>query len=739
MVLVFAVSPACGVEVIRNGSFDQILNQWGIPASLGTGIPYSVQYGGANLNPTIKGLPFSSIFTGTVVFQPLNVPVVPGNSLVVSVDLLASDTPPSGKTVGVTLSYLDTNSELQRVLVLNPDNADFVAGEWKTVSISHVVPEGMAKLVEIAIDKLASGQFYADQVSVSSPTAGGTVPELGTVSPSEVAYGGTVVVMGSNLGTTPGTVTLGGQTDGVQIQSWTSQRIELVIQDPCTGGALEIDAGGIRNWQSRQVAVSSPYYAVATEPATTTAVAGQAVQVAVFFDPFNGFTSNAGVTFSVPGQEARAQFSINPVTGQGGTLLTFDTTGLAVGVHTFTVLASDAPLSSREATFQVDVREIASVQIHYIGEDYVSQPLDGAHFTAQGGFNLFYTVTDTGGQEITSLIPRPLTTSSSPFAIDIFTGSSAPWAQNALLVNGTGVATLTATTVDGKTWTSNTTATIPESPSFTTTAFEKETMFNSANETNYFYYQTSGPMTATSWGVESLMNVELLGGTWGEDNASYTGNFRFTGIVEPGDYLFNASATVGGNLTIRRVLRVVNASGYGMLGGTVKSRGTFEDFTMGNMEFYDSVSGDLIDSRSVSSFGKNYSVSRIPPGSYKLRWVPSANTPQWFPNANNFAEAGVVVVTADEIVEGVDFFTTAPTAAPAQIIGQPTLAPASTVFTIDFQGVSGVNYDLRKSTNLSLENTWYSVGSVYGYNDPATLQDTSATGTKGFYQILSNP
>lgn len=739
-VIVLAAFSAAAVEVVRNGNFNQILVEWSVPETLGMAIPYSAEHAAANLQP--DGLDYSH--RGTVLWQPLNVAVSAGDTFQVTVDLRAMWLPPEGKTVAVYLEYLDNAATRHRIRVLNPTNAVITNTAWTTFTAQHLPPAGFIKLVAIAFDKEGDGNFLADNVSVASPRASAPVPVLGAVTPTVVPYGGSVVIQGEHFGAVPGRVTLGGLTNGVMIQSWSAQQVVININDPCAGGALIVEAAGVRTWQPRRVAIASPYYELAAKPDQLLVVPGQLAQIAVFAMFRNGFAPVGGITFSAPDHpDSNAlQFSPSVIMHKGGTLLTVDTTGWSPGSHHLTIRGTGGALLPREVTVMFDVREVGSVQLSYRpGSDTV--PLSGVTLTEQGGVPFYLRVMDTNGSEITWDIPPLPVTSSNPTALDVFQ-DPAPWGNNSLLVHGNAALTLSATTPDGRTWNTPLTVAVPAQPAFLSGGFYSFPMLNTPGTTNHFTVQATDPLSSLSWGYATL-GATIDDSQWGAEAKSFTGTFVLNETAKPGDYLFYAAAQIGGQprKTSHR-LTVINAPGTGMVRGLVAQNGggMYGHGASGVLEFCDPASGALIFTRNIWEWGNNYTAAHIAPGQYKLRWLPqgsgaSAPEPQWYVNATSPGQAATVVVTPGNIVSNVNFFLSPASLLlpPPGLAEPPQYDPGDKVFSLTIETEAGASYELQKSTTL-LDNSWWPVGSAYGDGQPQMLQDSTSMGPVGFYRVV---
>lgn len=722
------------VDVVRNGGFDEVLVGWEIPEALAGLLPYDA--GAANLRP--GGMAFD--YQGAVLNQPLNVPLNAGDTVEVSVGLKALWQHEAGpRSVAVYLELLDTTAVRHRVRVINPDNGE-IGTDWTTFTTTNTPAAGMSKLVGVSLAVEAEGFFYADNVKVSTPTAGAPVPLLGAVTPA-VAYGQNLVIQGNHFGPN-GRVLLSGRTNGLAIQSWSNTEIVAKVDDPCAGGRLTVEAEGVRSWEPRRVTIGSPHYTLVTKPAKVLAVLGQQLSIAVFANFENNFAPAGGITFTVPGYGSGvAQFSTNVIYGKGGTLLAFDTAGLSAGMHQITVEATGGGLQPRTTTFEIDLRQIGRVKMNYRpGDDLL--PLEGARFTRQGETQMVVQIFDTAENEITGELPWLPMTSSNPSALDVYLDPS-PWAGHQLLVQASGTAVLTLTAPNGSNWTASVSATIPAHPSIVSADFLLNPMSNAPDITNAFTFVASDSMSQAPWG--SALGTTPVGSSWGSEKKSFTFRFILDEALKPGEYLFYGGGTIDGESAIvYRKLQVANAPTTGLICGQVSQLTSgmhgHENSIEGILEFYDATSEVKLFERAIRERGNRYTAAHLEPGTYKLRWMaldwqgnPLAE-PQWYPNAATIDKAQAVQVLANTVVSNVNFFVS-PAPAPIEITGPPTLNSATGVFSVPIQTESGVVYELLKSTSL-LDNSWWLVAEAWGDGEPQTLEDTQATGTKGFYRVM---
>jgi hypothetical protein len=202
---------------------------------------------------------------------------------------------------------------------------------------------------------------------------------------------------------------------------------------------------------------------------------------------------------------------------------------------------------------------------------------------------------------------------------------------------------------------------------------------------------------------------------------------------------------VGGkNITTQRRLQVVNAPTTGMIRGHVAQQGgdMHGHGATGLLEFYDAASGDKLFERDIWEWSNDYTAPHIAPGLYKLRWVPQGYggnlpEPQWFPNAGSLADAQAVSVQANTVANNVNFFLSPSDVPPPppEIVGAPISNPSAGTLSLTIQTEPDVQYELQKSISL-FDQSWWPVAWAYGDGTEQSLEDTGATGSKGFYRVV---
>lgn len=728
-----------GSELVRNGSFGQIMAEWGIPPDLQPWYPYQHTTGRVVLHPDAMG------YNGTVLYQSLNVTGIASQTVQASIDLGADWALPAGQSYSVELEYLDNTATRQFATVIAPDNSLIPVGSISTFTGSVTFPANAVKLVGLAIVKSDYGDAYGDNISLTHPSlTGGPVPVIQSSSPSAVNYGGQVTLTGHDFGTTTGTVSVGGSSAGVAITSWSDTEIALTLTDPCMGGAIIATVGGVRTTQARTVGIATPHFRVRTQGGPFVCTPGQTVRVPVFVDYRSGFSpANGPVSLTAPSAPAPVTFLPASVTDHGGSFAVVNTSSLAAGTHTFTVQGT-APgtLAPRTATFDVEVHTVSSVVASYMN-GASSVPLSGAVFTAQGQVTLSASIKDQNNTEIAYSIPFPAWSSSNPSVADIFM-DSAPWGGAQLLVHGNGSANITVTLPGGSSSIFPITVSLPSTPRVLSHAFGAAFTDNSGSTENSLYFLADNTITSFNWGVYSL-GIAFGDGSWGDGGNSYLGKFTVNPGQLPGQYLFYGNAgTSNGPLKSSVKLTVVNAVAKGLVQGrvAVSSGDSVHGEASGELDFYDAGTGVLAFTKSIWSMSSDFTGAYITPGTYKLKWTSSApgagnGLTQWYPNASSITAAQAVSISAGGSVGEVNFFLNPVEAIPVApaITQPPVLNPATHTFGMQAATETGVTYLLQKSYTL-LEDSWFTIATIVGNGAEQAFEDAQATEPAAFYRIV---
>lgn len=706
-------------ELLKNGSFDQVLEQWGVSSELGSWIPYQYPAGNVSTDPNV--INFQS---GPIITQPLNVDAVSNQSVTVAVDISSEYGVSDGHTVGIDLDYLDAAGDRHTVTVLNPDNSAIPSGGSAPFQQSYSFPADAARLVGLTVcKKTDQWGAFVDNVSLktSSGLVSGPVPSLKSIQPAAVPYGGTVTIHGSNFGTVQGLVRVGGATNGVVVQSWSDNAITALIGEACAGGLIQVEALGARTIENRTLTISSPRFALEASSEQTVTLAGQVIDVDVLVQFLSGFSTTGGVLLSTPDHPGASTFSRNPVMRHGSSLLSFDTTGLSTGVHQIVIVGTASNQPPRETSFEVDIREVGSCTLD----------VDGTTFPSQSPQMASLTILDTEGKDISSQLPWPDWSSSAPSQIDVFQ-ESAMWGSLYVLPHTTGSATLQATLPDGAVYSFGVTSSIPAAPSIQVLNCQSPTMSNDPMSTNQLYCLASSSMTQFSY--SSDLGLQTHNSWWNGDSSAYTAEFTIGENVEPGNYMISATATIpGGGASDSYVLRVVNNPAMGLINGRVsRFGGDIYHGASGTLEFYDPAGGLLFD-RQVWSDSSDFTLASVPPGNYHLRFVSDFGDDDWYPNADSNT-AATVTVTAGAAVPGINFTIVGDQVIPdPEIVGAPGQTPGGG-FGFSVQSEMNKSYQFRKSTTLR-DGSWFILSSFWGDGSVVDLEDTNIT-THAYYRVL---
>ena len=163
LTILFSGHAQAATNVIRNGSFNDGLNEWVLSPPLVATSSWPLQGNAVkvNLNPP------SGSFIGTVISQTLNVWGIGGKIFTLSMNL-TKNYHPTGKTIAVYLTYIDSEAGSQKVLVLNPDNDAITTDNSGTpFTTTYLFTQTAQTLTGIEIAKEANGEFLVDDIVLS--------------------------------------------------------------------------------------------------------------------------------------------------------------------------------------------------------------------------------------------------------------------------------------------------------------------------------------------------------------------------------------------------------------------------------------------------------------------------------------------------------------------------------------------------------------------------------------------
>ena len=724
-----AAGGAGAAQLITNGGFDQIMVDWTVAAELDPWIPYNHPAGTVSLHPSVGG------YMGTLLRQPLNVTGIADQTVTGSIDLGADWALSAGNSFAVSVTYLDNTGATQCATLISPANTAIPAGSMATFTGNFTFPANAVKLVSLDVNRTDWGEANADNLSLTSPTLSpGPVPHLGGISPAAVAYGQSFTITGTGFGgATAPEVLLNGTPDGLQVTGWTDTSVTVAVSAPAASGVLEVNVGGTPACERKQMVITSPHCLLELGESTFHTMAGVPVNLPVWVSMRNGFAPPAGVELEVMKGTVPITTVTSPaVTRTGGALVTIPPESLTAGRNQLSIRPVGGGFSGPDSFFDVFFEVAGSGSFLFDGTAKTSLTA-----TTQGRLWFFLQLSDASGNPL-GTVPPTVWSSTNPTVCEVHTDTQ--WGGTELLIHTSGSATITGSTPDGRTYDLPVTVDLPETPVILALNVQFPTMDNSGTTENSLFAELDIPMSSTS--VSYANGLSVGGSVWGPGNKSITWPFTTAPGMAPGTYLFNLSSA---SLQRSAKVTVVNDPAKGMLNGKIISFGGGMEghmHLMGTLEFYDA-SGNKVtpgageEDLFISAFGTDtYQAPFLDPGVYRVRWVDEmSGAAQWWPNANTFADASPVTVTAGAVTPGINFFLGVPAPTPPAVAGPSTYNPASQTFGIPIQTVAGASYELQRSESMR-ENTWFTVAEIWGDGTAQTIQDTTATGTKGFYRVL---
>jgi len=662
---VFAVSvtvQAQEVDVIRNGDFSAGLAGWVINPKIDSGWN-PVSDGSVSLHPPSSG------FTGTIIYQNLNVPGVGGKTFQLSMDLWKTS-PASGNTVAVSISYVDTTDTLHEVTLINPSNADISSDPLNPTHLvaDYLFPDEARKLVKIQIEKRSYGDFEGDNLQFSAEGVNpGPVPLITGLSSQSGNYGSSLTIMGQNFGSGPSLVSMGGSTAGVNVTLWSDASITATVQDPARSGRVCVVSDFVESNMDHSFEVTSPNYTITLLSQNPVVVKGQTAESLIRVDFLNDFTTQDGVDFAVQDLPtgATATFLPVPVKSTGGVLLRIDTTNVVAGDYQIAIQTNEPNTVSRLASLLLQVVTISDIKFSETTWDPVSQTSTTTYptskeVTAQGQLFINVQAIDSKGNTWTDWAAAgevsPLTIQSSdPNVVGVYKRAFGP----EIYALDTGTANIVVAASDGYQESLPVNVTLTP-PYVTSISFSPQTVANTSTDPIFFQAQANDSLTSIGYDSSGMMNFNsdfFNQSQYAPDYLSVTSNFHLVDTpTDLGMVLFNASTASG-----RRVipLYLVSDPSLSELKGGVRLLGDLfaEAFTL---EFFDpsNEASPLFTRELFLMHGeKNFDVGGIQPGTYKLR-LASGNSllrPQWYPNADDFSAAAPVIFPPG-MVDNIYFF-----------------------------------------------------------------------------------
>jgi hypothetical protein len=676
------VTAASAGELIRNGDFSQEMAHWNVSPKI-TPVWNPLDNGAVNLHP--PGGIFEG-FTGTVIYQNLNVTSIANETLSFSMDLYkTSPYLTGGPTIMVELAYTtgapgeETLSFLEVALPENKDISD--NPNAPTIVTREVMfPADAMKLVKLSIIKDDHGELIADNINLASGTAvAGFIPVITGISAVEGDYGTQIEITGSNFeiggAQSLRLISMGGSSDGVVINTWTDTKITATVNDPARSGRFYVVSDFVESDLTHAFHITSPNYTVDLKKDDITVVKGQVAEYLVRVDFHNDFETAEGITFSIdpetlpPG--AVVSFTPVPLKNDGGVLLKIDTADVDPGDYLVILKAEEGETQPRFVPFLLEVVTIEEIQFFkYINQGQDFEEVTSVALTTQGPFNTYLdprfdirAVDSEGNVWFTVDVHAtgsgsPLTISSSdPSVVQVY---QHVWGADYYAV-GIGTADIVVTASDGSE------NRLPVNVIVADGDPKINQISISPQEVHHNY---TGDITFSAEGTSDLAVVFYVNEMWMFESTfseklsghgpARSSVFTLQGQApELGTVFFSASVQEESKQASSiAALRLVPDPGMAQLMGGVRQLDDFGETFL--LEFYDS-EGEKSYERDLSmNHQVNFHLAGIPTGTWRLKltywdWFHGTEYSLWYPNGETFDDAEPLEFTAGTAVDDIYF------------------------------------------------------------------------------------
>jgi hypothetical protein len=731
--------PVRGVELIQNGSFAAGMTGWKVAPKLDGWNPCAS--GDPSLTPSIND------YSGILFYQDLNVTNTSLKSVALTVGL-KKNYGSSGSSVAVYLDYATTNLQVKRLMVLNPENASFPDSVYTNLNINVTLPAEASKVVRLLIGILdRNNSFNLNLVSLGATgLSSAPLPTLTSVFPCTGAYysitnSGLITLRGSNLGTTGQVFLATAPMDVVplsgtplltaQVISWNNTQVVARVVEPMSGGKVYLLTGGVESQGDCYFTITSPLFTFSAVYPESTVLRGQTITALFRVDFLNGFQSAGGLSAMLVSPVFVPPAS-TPVFRSGGYSLDFNTASLTNGDYIGLAQTLEDSSYARWAPFVLKVRSITNINF---AAGYPPAAISSLVVTSQKEFtyDFNYQLVDNTGAAFTSsgTAPAVAITSDNPSVVMVVNGNFGP----RLMAMAGGTANLHFSTPNGYNNTLPVTVSPPAAPRFTSVPMSPSIADNSGLSTNTIYWQATEDPTFV--GYEGMVSFSFDGVYRDYVDHAVTWTFGVPEATPPGTYLLDAE--LGDSVTKSyATITVVNAASKGQIAGsilTVDSGGFFMHETLGNIEIYDAGTGTMVRTNFVANFNSDtYLAGYVTPGSYRVRWVPmGSGTPQWYPQATNFAQAATIQVLAGQTVTNINFYQR-PAPIPPSNLCVPAPVANGTEFKFHLPTVFGVDYVLEYKDGLN-DTTWKPVQCISGNGSTLVIADPVPTAPQRLYRI----
>jgi len=648
--------------LIQNGGFNGNLSGWTIQPSLDPWNPLQPD-GTVSLHPPSSG------YTGTVIYQNLNITGIADKTFNFSMVLNSLSQMSTGNTIAVYLVYVDNANNIKRYKLVSPANSSISANT--TVTGAYTFPTDAQKLIRLEIARENYGDFSVDDIVLTADgVTVGTVPVITAISPLSGPYGAVVTITGQNFGTVQGKVQIRGTSQ--TINSWSDTSIQVAIISPTRSGHLSVMLDNVQSNSNvpNEFTITSPYYVVDATKNNIKVIKGQKAEFVLNLQFFNNYTTNQGISITTDQPSLNPFLTPLPAFNPGGVVMKIDTANLVAGTYQGNILYGEvgsAPFI-RSVPFTLNVMTVQDIKFYSwvsTGGPSTKTYIDHVDVSAQGMVDGFYSMnTEVVVNDGSVMTGVPLAFTGDPNFITAYKNNYGGYDFYA--EGASGQATVTAVAPDGFTKSLAFNITIPATPQVTSISISPATVTNKYTDTLAF---SASGTEAIGYGSIGMLAIKEDTRDWYDSYRSVSGTFKLDLTTPPdlGTHLFTASISSATYPAPEKVvpLTIVNDPSYALIRGGVRSLDAsilghgMESFTL---EFYDSLSVKQFSraywSSAMSTAGPNFEIGAIPPGTYKIKFVP--NSPlihsQWWPNANDIGGAQAVTFAAGAVVNNIYFF-----------------------------------------------------------------------------------
>ena len=485
--------------------------------------------------------------------------------------------------------------------------------------------------------------------------------------------------------------------------------------------------------ERRQLGISSPHCALKLAKSSFTTIAGMPVELPLWVDMRNGYAPAGGLALTVKKGSTSVPITVTPqITRTGGTFVRIPSSALTPGTNRLAIRGSGGGYTTPDVFFDIILEVAAS-------GTFTVQNATVTSYTAtrQGSVPLFLERFDAAGSPLQTEAPIKWT-STKPHLCEAFVDSGFGGTQ--LLIHGPGSAIIKATTPDGLVYSLPVTVTLPASPRILTFTMSPTSIDNSGLQSGDVITELNVPITESS--ISYPNGFEFGFPTWSTDNKWMSRPVTPVAGLAPGVYKFDTTAS---SMQRSTKVTIVNAVGKGRISGRVTVFGGGEMghymHLIGYVEFYDAGGNKVTPGAGdedllISAFGTDtYQAAYLDPGVYRVRWVDEiTGKATWWPNADTFADAAAVTVTADTLTSGVHFFLGETAKTPPELAGAPVFNAETQTCGIPIQTERNTRYELQRSETM-LEGSWYSVSELWGDGTVQNIMDGTATADMEFYRV----